>query len=128
MRGGANGARIRLAPQSGWDVNIQAGVADVVSTLEQIQADFNAQGGSQVSLADLIVLGGYAAVEKAASDGGHDIAVSFSPGRTDALQGQTDVESFSVLEPPPTASATTWPTSTSGPPRNYWWTRPSCSA
>ena len=99
MRGGANGARIRLAPQSGWDVNIAAGVADVVSTLEQIQADFNAQGGPQVSLADLIVLGGCAAVEKAASDAGHDVAVSFSPGRTDASQEQTDVESFAVLEP-----------------------------
>ena len=99
MRGGANGARIRLAPQSGWDVNIAAGVADVVSTIEQIQADFNAQGGPQVSLADLIVLGGCAAVEKAASDAGHDVAVSFSPGRTDASQEQTDVESFAVLEP-----------------------------
>ncbi|MCY3634670.1 MAG: catalase/peroxidase HPI [bacterium] len=99
MRGGANGARIRLAPQSGWDVNVASGVADVVSTLEQIQADFNAQGGPQVSLADLIVLGGCAAVERAAGDAGHDVAVSFSPGRTDASQEQTDVESFAVLEP-----------------------------
>ena len=99
MRGGANGARLRLAPQSGWDVNVAAGVADVVSTLEQILADFNAQGGPQVSLADLIVLGGCAAVEKAAGDAGHDVAVSFSPGRTDASQEQTDVESFAVLEP-----------------------------
>ena len=99
MRGGANGARIRLAPQKGWDVNIAAGVADVVFALEQIQADFNAQGGPQVSLADLIVLGGCAAVEKAASDAGHDIAVSFSPGRTDATAEQTDIESFAVLEP-----------------------------
>ena len=99
MRGGANGARIRLAPQSGWDVNVAAGVADVVSTLEQIQADFNAQGGPQASLADLIVLAGCAAVEKAAGDAGHDVAVSFSPGRTDASQEQTDVESFAVLEP-----------------------------
>ena len=99
MRGGANGARIRLAPQSGWDVNVAADVAEVVSTLEQIQADFNAQGGPQVSLADLIVLAGCAAVEKAASDAGHDVAVSFSPGRTDASQEQTDVESFAVLEP-----------------------------
>ncbi|WP_420437369.1 catalase/peroxidase HPI [Candidatus Poriferisocius sp.] len=99
MRGGANGARIRLAPQSGWDVNLQAGVADVVAVLEQIQADFNAQGGPQVSLADLIVLGGCAAVEKAASDAGHNVSVRFSPGRTDASQDQTDVESFAVLEP-----------------------------
>ncbi|MCY3633659.1 MAG: catalase/peroxidase HPI [bacterium] len=99
MRGGANGARIRLAPQSGWDVNLAAGVDDVVSALEQIQADFNAQGGKQVSLADLIVLGGCAAVEKAASDAGLAVAVSFSPGRTDASQEQTDVESFAVLEP-----------------------------
>ena len=99
MRGGANGARIRLAPQAGWDVNVQAEVASVVSVLEQIQADFNAQGGQQVSLADLIVLGGCAAVEKAARDAGHDVAASFSPGRTDATQEQTDVESFAVLEP-----------------------------
>ncbi|MCY4272812.1 MAG: catalase/peroxidase HPI [bacterium] len=99
MRGGANGARIRLVPQNGWDVNVAAGVADVVSALEQIQSDFNARGGPQVSLADLIVLGGCAAVEKAAGDAGHDVAVSFSPGRTDASQAQTDVESFAVLEP-----------------------------
>ena len=99
MRGGANGARIRLAPQSGWDVNVQAGVADVVAVLEQIHADFNAQGGPQVSLADLIVLGGCAAVEKAASDAGHQVSVPFSPGRTDASQDQTDIESFAVLEP-----------------------------
>ena len=99
MRGGANGARIRLAPQSGWDVNVAAGVSAVVSALEQIQADFNARGGPQVSLADLIVLGGCAAVEQAARDGGREVAVSFSPGRTDASQEQTDVESFAVLEP-----------------------------
>ncbi|MCY4036679.1 MAG: catalase-peroxidase, partial [bacterium] len=86
-------------PQNGWDVNVAAGVADVVSALEQIQSDFNARGGPQVSLADLIVLGGCAAVEKAAGDAGHDVAVSFSPGRTDASQAQTDVESFAVLEP-----------------------------
>ena len=99
MRGGANGARIRLAPQADWDANVQAGVASVLSTLRQIQADFNSQGGQQVSLADLIVLGGCAAVEKAARDGGHGVAVPFSPGRTDATQEQTDVESFAVLEP-----------------------------
>ncbi len=99
MRGGANGARIRLAPQNTWDVNISAGVSEVVSVLEQVQADFNAQGGAQVSLADLIVLGGCAAVEKAARDAGYSVTVPFSPGRSDATQAQTDVESFAVLEP-----------------------------
>ncbi len=99
MRGGANGARIRLAPQDSWEVNVAAGVAEVVSALEQVQGDFNAQGGTQASLADLIVLGGCAAVEKAAGDAGYDIAVPFSPGRTDATAEQTDVESFAVLEP-----------------------------
>ncbi|MDE0605738.1 MAG: catalase/peroxidase HPI [Acidimicrobiaceae bacterium] len=99
MRGGANGARIRLAPQNSWDVNVQAGVPETLSVLEQIQAGFNAEGGKQVSLADLIVLGGCAAVEKAASDAGHAVAVAFAPGRTDASAEQTDVESFAVLEP-----------------------------
>ena len=98
-RGGANGARIRLAPQKDWDVN--AGTADVVETLERVQQEFN---GSQttdkrVSLADLIVLGGCAAVEQAARDAGHDVTVPFAPGRTDASQAQTDVDSFAVLEP-----------------------------
>ena len=99
MRGGANGARIRLAPQNGWEANVQSGVGEVLAALEQVRAGFNAQGGSQVSLADVIVLGGCAAVEKAASDAGHDISVSFTPGRTDATAEQTDVESFAVLEP-----------------------------
>ncbi len=99
MRGGANGARVRLAPQSTWDANVQAGVPETLSALEQVQSDFNALGGRQVSLADLIVLGGCAAVEKAASVAGHDVAVSFSPGRTDTTAEQTDVESFAVLEP-----------------------------
>ena len=99
MRGGANGARIRLAPQSGWDANVQSGTAEVLAALEQVQADFNARGGNQVSLADVIVLGGCAAVEQAARDAGHDVAVPFSPGRTDATAEQTDVESFAVLEP-----------------------------
>ena len=99
MRGGANGARIRLAPQSGWDVNVQSGTDEVLAALEQVQADFNAQGGKQASLADVIVLGGCAAVEKAARDAGHDVAVPFSPGRTDATAEQTDVDSFAVLEP-----------------------------
>ncbi len=100
-RGGANGARIRLAPQKDWEVNQPAELAKVLKTLEKIQADFNkAQpGGKQVSLADMIVLGGCAGVEAAASKGGVNVEVPFSPGRTDATQEQTDVESFAVLEP-----------------------------
>ncbi len=99
-RGGANGARIRLEPQKDWAVNDPAELAQALQTLEQIQKDFNgSQKSKQVSLADLIVLGGCAAVEKAAKDAGHDITVPFAPGRTDASQDQTDVESFSVLEP-----------------------------
>jgi catalase-peroxidase len=97
-RGGANGARIRLAPQKDWEVN--QGLATVLQTLEQIQQDFNSsQTGKQVSLADLVVLGGAAAVEQAATSAGYDVQVPFSPGRTDASQEQTDVESFAVLEP-----------------------------
>jgi catalase-peroxidase len=98
-RGGANGARIRLAPQKDWEIN--AGVAPVLEKLEQVQQDFNssASGGKKVSLADLIVLAGSAAVEQAAKAAGHDITVPFAPGRTDATQEQTDVESFAVLEP-----------------------------
>jgi catalase-peroxidase len=101
MRGGANGARIRLAPQKDWEVNRVAGVASVVDRLEQIQREFNASqsGAKKVSLADLIVLGGCAAVEQAAKEAGHEIPVPFSPGRTDATHEQTDVESFAVLEP-----------------------------
>jgi catalase-peroxidase len=100
-RGGANGARIRLAPQQDWEVNNPVELATVLQTLEQIQADFNSAqaGGKEVSLADLIVLGGCAAVEQAAKDAGHDVQVPFSPGRTDAGKEQTDVESFAVLEP-----------------------------
>jgi len=100
-RGGANGARIRLEPQKSWAVNRESGVADVLSKLEQVQQQFNdsASGGKKVSLADLIVLGGCAAVEKAAKDAGYDVTVPFAPGRTDASQEQTDVESFEVLEP-----------------------------
>jgi catalase-peroxidase len=99
-RGGANGARIRLAPQKDWEVNDTAELAKVLRTLEQIQQDFNASqsGGTRVSLADLIVLGGCAAVEEAAKKAGHDRTVPFVPGRTDALQEQTDLESFGVLE------------------------------
>jgi len=98
-RGGANGARIRLSPMSEWDVNVQSGVGPVISKLEEIQSEFNAKGGPQVSLADLIVLGGTAAVEAAAKAAGHDITVPFTPGRTDAAQDDTDVDSFQWLEP-----------------------------
>ena len=101
-RGGANGARIRLAPQNDWEVNNPAELAPVLRTLEGIQQEFNgsqAGGAKQVSLADLIVLGGCAAVEQAAQNAGHDVEVPFAPGRTDAAQEQTDVESFAVLEP-----------------------------
>jgi catalase-peroxidase len=99
-RGGANGARIRLEPQSGWEVNNPDELATVLRTLEGIQRSFNAQaGGKQVSLADLIVLAGGAAVEQAAKDAGFDVEVPFSPGRTDASAEQTDAESFAALEP-----------------------------
>jgi catalase-peroxidase len=100
-RGGANGARIRLAPQKDWESGEPAELAAALQTLEQIQQDFNdsQSGAKKVSLADLIVLGGCAAVERAAGNAGHDIAVPFAPGRTDATQEQTDVESFAVLEP-----------------------------
>jgi catalase-peroxidase len=100
-RGGANGARIRLAPQKDWEVNNPAELGMVLQTLERIQADFNnaQSGGKRVSLADLIVLGGCAAVEQAAKNAGHNVTVPFAPGRTDASQDQTDVESFAVLEP-----------------------------
>jgi catalase-peroxidase len=101
MRGGANGARVRLEPQRNWEVNNPAELAKVLKTLEGIQAEFNrAQtGGKKVSLADLIVLGGAAAIERAAKQGGHDVQVPFTPGRTDATQAQTDVQSFAALEP-----------------------------
>jgi catalase-peroxidase len=101
-RGGANGARIRLAPQKDWAVNNPPELAKVLRTLEGVQQAFNAAqagGTTQVSLADVIVLGGCAAVEQAAKDAGYDVQVPFAPGRTDASQEQTDVESFAVLEP-----------------------------
>ncbi|CAA9246519.1 MAG: Catalase-peroxidase KatG [uncultured Acidimicrobiales bacterium] len=100
-RGGANGARVRLAPQRDWEANEPAELARVLSTLEQIQQDFNSSqsGGKKVSLADLIVLGGCAAVARAAREAGHEVTVPFVPGRTDATQEQTDVETFAVLEP-----------------------------
>lgn len=97
-RGGANGARLRLTPQKDWEANSPNELAKVLNVLEQVQADFNS-GGQTVSLADVIVLGGCAAVEAAAKKSGHDITVPFSPGRTDATQEMTDVESFAVLEP-----------------------------
>ncbi|MER8096878.1 catalase/peroxidase HPI [Streptomyces goshikiensis] len=98
-RGGANGARIRLAPQRDWEANDLPEVAMVLQKLEQLRSDFNRDGATRISLADMIVLGGCAAVEQAARDAGHDITVPFAPGRTDASQEQTDVESFAVLEP-----------------------------
>jgi catalase-peroxidase len=100
-RGGANGARIRLAPQKDWEVNQPAQLAKILKVLEGIQKEFNAaqSGGKKVSLADVIVLGGCAGVEQAAKNAGHKVTVPFSPGRTDALPEQTDVESFAVLEP-----------------------------
>ncbi|MDH3214427.1 MAG: catalase/peroxidase HPI [Myxococcales bacterium] len=102
MRGGANGARLRLAPQKDWPVNDPAELARVLQTLEQIQKNFDGgflSGKKKVSLADLIVLGGAAAIEKAAADAGYDVKVPFTPGRADATQEQTDVASFAVLEP-----------------------------
>ncbi|MBW0275930.1 hydroperoxidase [Nocardia sp. MH4] len=98
-RGGANGGRLRLQPQAGWEVNQPDELAQVVRTLEGIQESFNAAGGAQVSFADLVVLGGAVGVEQAAQAGGHAVTVPFTPGRTDATQEQTDVESFSALEP-----------------------------
>jgi catalase-peroxidase len=97
-RGGANGARVRLSPQAEWDVNVTSGVSRVLSTLEGIQQEFNGSGKT-VSLADVIVLGGCAAVEQAAKQAGHDVQVPFTPGRADATQEQTDVEAFAPLEP-----------------------------
>ena len=100
-RGGANGARIRLAPQKDWEVNQPAGLAKVLKALEAIQKEFNnsQSGGKKVSLADLIVLGGDAAIEAAAKKAGHEVKIPFSPGRTDASQDQTDAHSFAPLEP-----------------------------
>jgi catalase-peroxidase len=101
MRGGANGARIRLSPQKDWEVSEPAELAGALETLEKVQREFNGSqaGGKQVSLADVIVLGGCAAVERAAKNAGRDITVPFSPGRTDASQEQTDIDSFAALEP-----------------------------
>jgi catalase-peroxidase len=100
-RGGANGARIRLTPQKDWEINQPAQLKNVLQTIEGIQKEFNSvqSGGKMVSLADLIVLGGCTGVEQAAKNAGHDVTVPFTPGRTDASQEQTDVESFAILEP-----------------------------
>jgi catalase-peroxidase len=100
-RGGANGARIRLAPQKDWEVNNPGQLAKVLKALEAVQKEFNGaqSGGKQVSMADLIVLAGCAGIEKAAKNAGHDVTVPFTPGRADASQDQTDVESFDALEP-----------------------------
>ncbi|GAB3938813.1 hypothetical protein GCM10027614_19650 [Micromonospora vulcania] len=106
-RGGANGARLRLEPQRSWEVNQPEQLATVLATLEGIQREFNEAGGAQISLADLIVLAGSAAVEKSARDAGVEVTVPFRAGRTDATQEQTDVESFRVLGCGPTRSATT---------------------
>ena len=101
MRGGANGGRVRLAPQKDWAVNQPAQLATVLKSLESVQRDFNAaqSGGKKVSLADLIVLGGCAAIEQAAKNAGQDVQVPFTPGRADASQEKTDVDSFAMLEP-----------------------------
>ena len=97
-RGGANGARIRLAPQKDWEVNNPSELSKVLKSLEKIQKEFNSSGKT-VSLADLIVLGGCVGIEKAAKNAGQDVKVPFSPGRTDASQDQTDIHSFGLLEP-----------------------------
>ena len=129
-RGGANGARIRLEPQRGWAVNEPEKLARVLDTLETVRQDFNGQaaGGVQISLADLIVLAGCAGVEKAARDAGFDVEVPFTPGRTDAAQEMTDVESFACSSRPPTGSATTSARARPGPPSICWSTRRACSS
>ena len=127
-RGGANGARIRLAPQKDWEVNQPAQLAKVLQTLEAIQKDFNASqsGGKKVSLADLIVLGGGAAIEKAAKDAGSDVKVPFRPGRMDASQDQTDVESFGRSSRRLTGSAIISATGSACRLRSCWWIRRNC--
>jgi catalase-peroxidase len=126
-RGGANGARIRLAPQKDWAINEPEQLAPVLRTLEEIQQAFNlSQAGRKVSLADLIVLGGCAAVEQAAKDAGVDITVPFTPGRTDASQEQTDVDSFRVLEPRADGFRNYLRAGRSCRPRPCWWTGRTC--
>ena len=127
-RGGANGARIRLAPQKDWEVNQPAALAKVLQTLEAIQKEFNSSqsGGKKVSLADLIVLGGCAAVEEAAKKAGHEVKVPFSPGRTDASQEQTDVHSFAVLEPTADGFRNYLRSGHRSRRRSCWWIGRSC--
>ena len=127
-RGGANGARIRLAPQKDWEVNQSPEVAKTLHTLDAIQKDFNRSqfGGRKVSLADLIVLGGCAAVEEAAKRAGYDVKVPFSPGRTDASQEQTDVHSFAVLEPVADGFRNYVRMGAEDRRRNCWWIGRSC--
>ena len=128
MRGGANGARIRLAPQKDWEANQPAELAKVLQKLEAIQKDFNSSqsGGKKVSLADLIVLGGCAAVEAAAKKAGHDVKVPFSPGRTDASQEQTDVHSFAPLEPTADGFRNYFRSGHRCRRKKCWWIRRSC--
>ena len=128
-RGGANGARIRLEPQNGWEVNNPDQLATVLRTLEGIQQSFNAgqTGGKQVSLADLIVLAGDAAVEQAAKNAGFDVEVPFTPGRGDASLEQTDVESFANLEPKADGFRTTSGRAAGCRPSTCCSTRPTCS-
>ena len=127
-RGGANGARIRLAPQKDWEVNDPAELWKVLQTLEKIQQEFNRSqsGGKKVSLADLIVLGGCAAIEQAAKNAGHNITVPFAPGRTDASQEQTDVDRSPRSNRPSTDSATTSKPVEELPRRRCWWSGHSC--
>ena len=127
-RGGANGARLRLAPQKNWDINQPAELGKVLQTLEAIQQAFNGSqsDGKLVSLADVIVLGGCAAVEQAAKDAGHDVEVPFSPGRADALQEQTDVDSLPCSNLPPTGFVTTSSRDTGGQPKSSWWIGRTC--
>ena len=128
-RGGANGARVRLAPQKDWEVNQPAELAKVLQKLQAIEKEFNASqsGGKKVSLADLIVLGGDAAIEKAAKNAGHDVKIPFTPGRMDASQERTDVESFEPLEPRPRMGSATMSAANSACRlRSYWWIGRNC--
>ncbi len=127
-RGGANGARIRLAPQKDWEVNQPAQLAVVLETLRGIQQEFNTAqpGNKRVSLADLIVLGGCAGVEQAVKAAGHDVTVPFTPGRTDASQEQTDEQSFAVLEPVADGFRNYLKTAYSVPAESFWSTERSC--
>jgi catalase-peroxidase len=126
-RGGANGARIRLAPQKDWEVNQPVQLAKVLEAIEGVREGFNTAqaGGRKVSLADLIVLGGCAAIEQAAKNAGRDVEVPFAPGRTDATQEQTDVDAFAVLEPVADGFRNYQKPSTACRPRSCWWTGPS---